>query len=322
MPTIETNSVSAPKNNEIDLMDVLLRLGRGVKKAFVAASVFLIKKSLWLIGFVLIGGSVALLFYGTAHRQYTSVMVAQTNAWPNSYAVDYINQLENSSDSLIYAKVLNIPPSAAKRITSMKAFFGIDTDRDGNADYMDVTNSSRFGLKDTTKRRVPKILYIQAMVSDPSVFPLISEGVTTALKNNPHFMERNKVRITHLEATIAELETQYLRLDSLARFEYFNNERITLRTSGQMLVLNERERRLYHPDLLDIQNRLSGHKGELALYSDPITIIQDFPTLSIVDNPLSSYLRTWILLFLGVGIVFLIIRHHRTKIFMLIKTAK
>ncbi|MDR0691640.1 MAG: hypothetical protein LBF69_01225, partial [Prevotellaceae bacterium] len=223
------------------------------------------------------------------------------------------------NDSLGYAKFLDIPASAAKHIASVGAFYGIDTDGDGDADYMDVYNTFQFSSQDTLKRKVPKLFYVKVTVSEPSIFPLINKGITTALKSNPHFIERNKIRTEQLKTTIAELEAQYQRLDSLARFEYFNSERTTLKTSGQVLVLNEKERQLYHEPLIDMHDRISLNKRELALYSEPITIIQDFPALSIVDNPLSSYMKRWVLIFLVAGIILLVIRRHWKKILALIK---
>lgn len=271
------------------------------------------------MGFILLGGSVALMFYSLSQRYYTSTMMAQMNVLSNTYAVDYTNRLGEISDSLGYAKFLNIPASAAKHIVSVGAFYGIDTDGDGNTDYVDVYNTFQFSSQDSIKKKVPKLFYVKVTVSEPSIFPLINKGITTALKSNPHFIERNAIRIAQLKAMIAELEAQYQRLDSLARFEYFNSERTTLKTTGQILVLNEKERQLYHEPLIKMRNKISLYKQELALYSEPITIIQDFPALSIVDNPLNSYMKRWILVFLGAGIIFLIIRRHWKKILKLIR---
>lgn len=308
-----------PKNNEIDLIDALSRIWIGLSKIFRKVSVFLIRKTLWLLGFILLGGGVALLFYSLSQRYYTSTMTAQMNVLSNTYAVDYTNRLGEINDSLGYAKFLNIPVSATKHIASVSAFYGIDTDGDGDADYMDVYNTFQFSSQDTLKKKVPKLFYVKVTVSEPSIFPLINKGITTALKSNPHFIERNKIRTEQLKTTIAELEAQYQRLDSLARFEYFNSERTTLKTTGQILVLNEKERQLYHEPLIDMHDRISLNKRELALYSEPITIIQDFPALSIVDNPLSSYMKRWVLIFLVAGIILLVIRRHWKKILALIK---
>ncbi|MDR3180550.1 MAG: hypothetical protein LBT61_01305 [Prevotellaceae bacterium] len=317
MATIESKNVKG-SNNEIDLLDILSCIWNGLGKTFRVISIFLIKKSLWLIGFILLGMAVAFLFYNASQRYYTSTMVAQMNVLSNTYVVDYINRLGESRDSLVYAKVLNIPVSAAKHISSVNAFFGIDTDGDNNVDYVDVNRTFQYSSQDTIKRKVPKIFYVQVTVSESSIFPLINKGITTALKNNPHFVELNKTRTAQLKEMIAELEAQYQRLDSLERSEYFNTERLTLRT-GQILILNGKERQLYHEPLLRIRNEILSHKQKLALYSEPITIIQDFPALSIVDNPLSSYVKKWVLIFLCAGIVFLIIRHNWKKVSKLIR---
>jgi hypothetical protein len=319
MTTIEPQHVKESQSNEIDLLDILSRIWYGLGKAFRVISIFLIKNSLWLIGFIILGAGVAFLFYSISQRHYTSTMVGQMNVLSNTYVIDYINQLGKSKDSLVYAKVLNIPASATKHISSMNAFFGIDTDGDNNVDYVDITKAFQFSSQDSMKRKVPKIFYVQVTVSEPTIFPLINMGITTTLKNNPHFIERNKLRIAQLKETIAELEGQYRRLDSLEKFEYFERDRLTHRATGQLMVLNEKERQLYHEHLLNLREKLLSYKRELLLYSEPITIIQDFPALSIIDNPLGSYIKTWILVFLCGGIFFLIIRYHRKRILQLIR---
>jgi hypothetical protein len=319
MATIEPENAKENKNIEIDLLDILLRIWNGLSKVFRGTLIFFLRKSLWLLLFILIGGGVGFLLYSISQRYYTSTMMAQMNVLSNTYAVDYTNRLGEITDSLGYAKFLNIPASAAKHISSVKAFYGIDTDGDGNVDYIDVTNTFQFNSQDTIKKKVPRIFYVQVTVSKPSILHFIDKGITTALKSNPHFIARNKIRLEQLKETIAELETQYQRLDSLERLEYFNNERLTSRTAGQVLVLNEKERQLYHEPLLKIRNEISLLKQELILYSEPITIIQGFPALSIIDNPLDVYIKRWVLVFLVTGIIFLIIKHHWTKISKLIK---
>ncbi|MDR3183785.1 MAG: hypothetical protein LBT49_00045 [Prevotellaceae bacterium] len=315
----ESQNIKEYKTEEIDLLDILLRVWNGLGKALRAISIFLIKKSLWLTGFVLLGVGVAFLFYSISQRYYTSTMVAQMNVLSNTYVVDYINRLGEAKDSLVYAKALSIPVSAAKHISSVNSFFGIDTDGDNNVDYVDVTKTFQFNIQDSIKRKVPKIFYVQVTVSEPSIFPLINKGITTTLKSNPHFIERNKIRIAQVQTTIAELEEQYRRLDSLERFEYFSNALQALKTSGQILILNEKERQLYHEPLLKIRDEIFLQKQELSLYSEPITIIQDFPALSIVDNPLDSYMETWILIFLGAGILILIVKQNWKRISKIVK---
>jgi hypothetical protein len=318
------------KDNEIDLLDVLSQVWKGLSKAVRVTSVFLIRKSLWLAGFILLGACIAFIFYKNSQQYYTSTMIARANVLSNSYVIDYIKQFLGTKDSLTFAHTLNIPVSAAKHILNCNAFFGIDTDGDGNVDYVDVNNSFRFDSKDTIKRKVPKIFYLKLTVAETSVFPVISEGLIAALKNNPHFVAQNEVRIAHLKEKITGLETQYRLLDSLERFDYFESEKLTKRNTGQVLVLNEKERHLYHEPLIKLHDSILLYKQELALYSEPITVIRDFhapsaadsrdfPALSVVNSPLMHYMKTWMLAFFIMGVVFLIIRHHRTKIWKLIK---
>jgi hypothetical protein len=317
MATIESKKDN--NNNEIDLLDILSRIWNGLSKAFRATLIFLVRKILWLACFILLGGGVACLFYFISERYYTSTMMAQVNVLSNSYVVDYVTQLGKITNPATRAKVLNIPEIAAKHVADISAFFGVDTDMDKNPDYIDVNNSFQFDIKDTTKRIVPKIFYVRVKVSEETAFPLVSQGIVTALQNNPHLVEQNRVRIDQLNEKLTEYEGQYQRLDSLERCEYFNSERLNLRATGQVLVLNEKERQLYHTHLMGIYNNIQQCRRELILHREPVTILQDFPTLSVTDNPLMSYIKLWVLIFLAAGIVFLIIKDHRAKIWELIK---
>jgi hypothetical protein len=319
MAIIESENKKETKNNEeVDLLKILSAVWQGAGSALRATSLFLIRKVLWLACFILLGGGVACLFYLISERYYTSTMMAQVNVLSNSYVVDYVTQLGKITNPAARAKVLDIPEIAARHVADISAFFGVDTDSDKNPDYIDVNNSFQFDIKDSTKRIVPKIFYVRVKVSEENTFPLVSRGIITALQNNPHLVEQNRVRIDQLNERLAAYEAQYKRLDSLERYEYFNSERLNLRATGQVLVLNEKERQLYHYHLMSIYNNIQQCRKEIILYREPVTILQDFPTLSVADNPLMSYITRWVLVFLAIGIVFLVIRDQWAKIWRLI----
>jgi hypothetical protein len=315
MATIEKDLKEA-KDSEIDLLDLLSLAWKGLSRATRVASIFLIWKSLWLISFVLLGGCVAFLFFKTSERQYTSTMMAQANVLTNNYVIDYVNQLGEIKNPLVRARVLNISIFDSKHVAGLHAFYGIDTNNDGIPDYINTKTTSKI---DTSLRRVPNIFYVQVTVSEESIFSSISGRIIETLKSNPHLVERNRVRIEQLRERIAELEGQYQLLDSLERYEYFNSERLMLKSTGQMLVLNEKARQLYHDPLLSIRNSILSLQQELALYSEPITIIQDFSALSIADNPFTYYVIRCVLIFLVLGIIFLLIRHNWATIWKLIR---
>jgi hypothetical protein len=315
MTTTEKDSKEV-KDSEIDLLEILSRIWKGLSKAFRVAIVFLIRKSLWLVGFVLIGGCVAFLFYKASDRYYTSTMMAQANVLTNNYVIDYVNQLGEIKDPLVRARVLNTSIADSKHVAGINAFYGIDTNNDGVPDYINTETISR---TDTSLRRVPRIFYVRVTVSEESIFSTISGRLIERLKSNPHLVEQNKVRVAQMHERIAELEGQYRMLDSLERYEYFNSERITQKSTGQIFVLNEKLRQLYHEPLLSLRSSIMEIQQDLALRSEPITVIQDFSALSVADNPFMFYVKRWVTIFLLLGIIFLIIRHHWTTIWRLIK---
>jgi hypothetical protein len=313
-----SNEVKETKNSEIDLIDVLSRLWKGFYKTVCIVVIFLIRKSLWLLGFAILGCGVAFLCHHISKRHYTSTMMAQVNVLSNAYVADYINHLGEIKDTLTRAEALNVPVSAAKHIIDINAFLGVDTDGDKIPDYIDVDRSFQFNSHDTIKKIVPKIFYVRVRVSKKDAFFPVSQSVVDALKNNPYLIQWNEMRIARLQETISDYERQYQRLDSLEQFEYFNKERLTLKTSGQIFVVSEKERQLYHKPLLDIRKSILAYKEELAMCSEPITIIRNFSALNVADNPLGPYIERWVLIFLAIGLIFLVIRQNRTKIWRLI----
>jgi len=93
-------------------------------------------------------------------------------------------------------------------------------------------------------------------------------------------------------------------LDSLKKSEYFKRDEDQLKTqAGQLLVMNEKTTQLYHPQIIALYKEKQGLEQQLELRTDPITIIQDFSALSVVENNLMHYIKQFGIFGIVLGIL-------------------
>jgi hypothetical protein len=265
-----------------------------------------------------IGVAVSFFFFKIFTPYYSSIMIGRANVLGNNYVIDHVNNLGKVTDTLALARILNIPDSSAKHIVSIGGYYGIDTDLDGIANYIDFKNAYTYNSGDSVKKKILDVFYIQVQVTNESVFNSVNQGIITSITTNPHFVKQNDVRLQQIQGRIQEINVQLQLLDSLQKFDYFNEEKANLKTSGQLVVWNEKDRQLYHNNILSLYNDKQNLEQQLFIYDDPITVIQDFSTLSVVENPLSLYLKVWVPISLLIGLCFVVIRHYWRRIWNLI----
>ncbi len=309
---------NSQNSNEIDLLDVLKKMWQAISKATGIATIFLIKKSLWLTTFIIIGAIVAFCLYKISIPVYFSTMIARANVLDNTFMINKVNELGRINDPLLRAQRLHITDTAANYILALDAYYGIEQG-DGTLSYIDTEGRFIYNPKDTSVRRIPKIFYIQAKVGDEIVLPLIGEGIIEALNTNHYIVERNTIRLQQLHDRLTEVNQQLNLLDSVQRVDYFKQPKDTRTSSGQLLLMNEQARQLYHSDILKLHDTKQSLEEEIAEYNkQPITVISNFSALSVIENPLTTYLKFWVPVFFVLGLGFVLVRHFRKRIWTLI----
>ena len=109
------------------------------------------------------------------------------------------------------------------------------------------------------------------------------------------------------------------KIDSLQKIAYFETPLLQKASNGQMVFLNEKEVKLYHDQLLNLQRDKMRLERENKINKDPITIVQDFTPLSKAENPYSKYGVKWGLIFAVIGFIASLLWQFRTKIVDYIK---
>lgn len=312
-------------SDEIDLFELFNRMGNGIKNFFnwilnlLKSFIFLlISKSVWIISFSIIGGIVAYLFFQNTSRFYSSEMVARSNSMNNSIIVNSINLLNSSlGNPSALVSYLGITQEQAKKIRSINAYYGIDINRDKIADIIDYDNT--YNPKDTTLKRLPDIFYLKITVFDESIFPKVRDGIKNYIGNNPYILENNEVRKQQALSLIEEYKSEIRKLDSLQKIQYFEIPKVQKSGNGQIIVLNEKESKLYHNDKIALYDKQLKLEKELVLNPDPITVIQDFTLLSKAENPLIIFQKFWVFTFAIIGFFVAILWQYRVKIWKLIR---
>jgi len=315
------------RNDEIDLIELFQKMGNGIKNMFNkliclinSFFIFLIRKSLWIITFILFGFIISYILFTVTKRYYTSEMTARSNSMNNVLIINSINLLNDLFISSNYAALgnnLQLTEEQARKIKSIKAFYGIDVNKDGLADFVDYKEI--YNPKDTNQTRIGSEFYLQISVFDESVFPILKNSIKSYINNNPYVIENNDVRIRQAKDQIRVYKAEIAKLDTLQNIQYFEIPKSQKAGNNQMIVLNEKELRLYHQEKIGLNNLILALERDLTINPDPITIIQDFTQLSKTQNPITKFIKIWVPIFFVLGLICSLLWQYRKEIWKLIR---
>ena len=292
------------QNNEIDLLELFNRMGKGIKQILLSTLQFLVSfivysvKKFYIYGLaIIIAGGMAYLNYSLSKQYYSSEMVAITKAIPSTDMAMYINELHvlaKDGNTSELAKQLNIDSNLAINIKDIKGFLYVDLNKDGIGDYVDYENS--LDRADTTKRIISDRILVKLEVYDNHIFADLKAGIYDYLNTNEYVNKFNQLKQAQLQEMISNINEEIKKLDSLQRFEYFNNQSMNhQKRSGQLMILNEEITQLYHEEILKLQKQKQYYEQNLALFTEAITVIKDFSSLQSAENNLLAFLKKYLL---------------------------
>lgn len=317
----ENTENKKPQPEEIDLLDLFARMGNGlknlmiwlynlvVKVAIIIIGLFLFvaKKAIWIIIFGIAGAAFGYFVFSNTRRFYSSEMVACSNSIENKYIVASINLLDapirSGMDSYtVLATHLNVPEKDIRIIKSIRAGYGIDTDLDGIADYVDYED--KFDARDTTCAKLKGIFYTQIELFDDNYMEEMQNGLLNYINKNQYLIEMNKNRVSQLNQQIDAIEREIQKLDSLQHIMYFVTPKIkNTIPSDKLVFMNEIDQKLYHKDILELKNSKREIEKDLSVNGNAITIIQPFSTTASAMNPLTQYVYKWVFVFIIIGVI-------------------
>jgi hypothetical protein len=313
---MENNLTRNDAGQEIDLWDILQKFGRWGAKFVLAFVTLLVKKSVWLVCFALAGLAAGSGLYFVSNPYYSANMCVQVNVADNFFYVTLINENlspRNITDSRDLSQKLNIPENIAKQVRAIWACYGVDLNKDGFPDMVDEENKYFFSNDSLKAAKVLHgLMYINVQVYSQEALSYLNQSIVEFINKNKYVQSHNARRIADAHEQISYLQQQVKWLDSLQQYEYFQKGYPLKNTrSGQFLIWNEQQQSLYHSDLLSLNNEILSKYRTLELYSEPITILQDFVGMSRRKNNLMFYAKPLIVNFSLIGLIFLIIWDYR-----------
>ena len=315
-------------NEEIDLIELFQKISSKIKSALNTITIFLyhiflffVRKSVLIaiiIAISIIGGVIK---YKTTPRYYSSHLEAYTNTLSSIEIINYVNNLhklieeENKSD---VSDKLKLSEKELKNIKDIQAFKIVDKNGDGITDEIDYENEYTSG--DSTISRSRFVIKVEAY--NKNSFQKIQPRIIDYIKQNNYINEINVVRIRQVKEMIAQMNQEIELLDSLKKEEYFSHKGELEPQKGQLLIMNQKETKLYHNEQIKLFKQKQKLDKELEIRQDPITITQDFSALTFTENTLVYYLKHYGIIGLLIGIFLSLTIETKSLIFKTIKNAK
>jgi hypothetical protein len=288
----ETNTKNV-KNDEIDLLDLFHRMGRGIAKfsravgrGILISIVFILRKWLPLGLSVIAGIGLTYLLKYTSKPFFTSDLVLRNNAAPISDVIAYVNRLhtycsEENYDALSHG--LSIDQESVKNIIDIAAYWIIDRNRDGIPDVTDYGN--RHDVYDTIDIVMRDRFDIRVKIESPQELITIRNKLISYINSDSLFQQLNRVRIKHDRELLTRYNYDIIQLDSLQKVKYFEETKnIQPKTGGQMIFLQEQKTQLVYPDIHSLYTMRQSLESEIELYRDIVTVLNDFSIPAIREN--------------------------------------
>jgi hypothetical protein len=308
-------------NDEIDLLELFNKMGKGIKRLFIniwdiflKVTVFLIKKSPYLIAFIILGFLVAFLKFKTSDRFFSSDMILRSNSVANADMIAHINKLhfygeEDNKQAL--AQSLDLDSAEVENLVYIEAFWIIDINRDGIPDLVD--NKNKYD-QDTTVTHMSSRFDIRVKTLQPQSLDKVRDGILYHINTNLFFEKINRIRLVQLRERIAKTETELSELDSLQNYKYFEERQKGKFSEGQMVFLSEQETKLFHGSVFELYQSKQNLDRELDIYSEIVTVLDDFTPPAQPENSYLDIAKTWVILFFVLGLVFVVTLSFRKEL--------
>jgi hypothetical protein len=310
-------------DDEIDLLDLFRRIGKGLSKMFrsfgrgiLVTIVFMFRKWLPLFISVLLGVGVSYLFNSMSSSFYTSDLTIKSNATPNADLISHIEKLNKfcmEGNLTALAEALSMDSVQVKDINDIKALWVIDKGKDEIPDYVDDKN--RHNVYDTVNIRMQDRLVIRVKTSVPQELTALREGLFAYITGDSLFQQKNRVRLRQTDEFLARLNYDIKQLDSLQQIKYFEETRRNQAPAGgQLVFLQPPSTQLIYSDIYTLYQRKQQEESERALYSDIITLLSDFTLPFRPENSVFYYGKVIIPLFFFAAILLILLYDNRKKL--------
>ena len=317
-----TDPKHKPANQEeIDLLYLFIKLGEFFKKvvlnlfkALAEVVLYLLRKWYYFIFAVALTVLSGFILSKTIEPYFVSDLELRVNVTKGQSLMSILNRLNNYAEERNYSELsnnLNLSTDIAGKIKSIESFWYYDKGDDG---VLDGISSELELLSDTTITMVDSLIVIRAEVYDLEVLIELQQGLINFLHSNPLLVALNKQRLADLESTLAQVNYEIQKLDSLQKREYYTPADDLRQKEGQIVFTNEKVVRLYHYEMIALLKRKQETERDLNVYNDMVTISEGFSYPSQPDNGTIEYAKQILWYYLGLALLISLIISFRKKI--------
>ena len=314
--------------NDLDIFELSSRMWNSfknfiiwIKDLIVFIIIFLIRKSIWIAAFAMTGMILGYVFYNLKKPAYTSSLEGNSGGVDNTVVIDHVNKLKrmtgnNKAD--ILAKYLNLNVEQTEKIKSIRAYYGIDINRDGKPDFIDM--HERYNPKDTMQTRLPSLFYIYVSVFDEDIMPTLRNRLFQYINGNSYIQTLYNIDRRQKEDMIVLLNTEISKIDSIQFIDINNkSQRASIEMGNKVFVMGaEPEIRLFYTDILSLYTQKQSLQKSLDISDKPVIIVQDF-TPAQFEEKQSLYYIFWLgLAMAAMGLVCSILWQYRKPLWKII----
>jgi hypothetical protein len=318
------NQRNSGRSDEIDIFDFCSRVWKifqsfvaQIRNFCVSVIVFLIRKSVWIGAFTVIGSVAGLTLYFLSKPVYSTNLVANTSGVSNALIIDHVNQLGTLiKKPEILAGYLGLTVDEAKEIAQIRAYYGMDVNGDKIVDYVDFTDvekrREKYDPMDTL--RLQGYIYLRVSVYRENIFPALRKGIFQYITGNDYIRNTHEITTNQKRKYLEGLEDEIRKIDSLQRFQYQKN----ISSGKDVLLISSPELKLFHQEMLELYNQKQQLEIDIEMNRDLITIVQDFMPLTPEDR-LFSYVGIVGIVGAVLGLICAVFWQYRRVIWLLIK---
>lgn len=322
-------------NDEIDLLELFRRMGHALSSfskilatGFLIAIVFLIKNWI-LLGLSIIAG-VALSYAVklSSPSFYSSDMVFKNNlvqidkktlkevSGTTAELISKINKLHlycEEGNTVALAQAISMKPELAKNIEDISAFWIIDQNNDGIADYVDYKGNHN--VYDTINVRMQSSIDVRVKINSSLDLNQVRDGIFKFIGSDTLFQRRNNLRLRQNSELLKRYNSDIQQLDSLQKVKYFEETRNMKPTNGgQIIFMQEQKTQLVYNDIYGIFTMKQKLEKETNLYTSIVTILSDFSIPAKRENGGMYYGRNIIPITFLCVLLILIIRANKKRL--------
>ena len=311
------------EGKELDLIDIL-RVSLGYIRSVMCSmwdiftwfvrSLFQAK---WiLLGAIVCGILCSLYSSRPGNLRYKGEVEMRFNIYDAYFYRDLTNFLNTyckDENKTSLSQTLHITPEEAASLLSISSHFFIGH-ANGMLNKVDYKNISEI-KEDTASRRMSDRLMLVVISKDTAIYSSLLGKIKNFFESNSIVSEENAMRLKHIDEKIAMINNEILLLDSLRKKEYFKKESETQAKLDQTILLSEKERRLYHNDILGLESAIQGLQWEKEIKSDGVRFMTTFKVDPTPVNNIKRSLIKFIPAFFVLGFFAALGWKYRRKIY-------